>query len=188
MTQVVPYPLDFDADPRASFIALVPWGLRDRPRVRALLDAVGDQIAALDRALYAFVLDSSLEQAEGDLLRRYGLLVDVPGSGLDETTHRRLISGRIATTLSDGSRPAFGRAWTALAGPTVEIRDLYPASVSAVAVLPDYLPPRVASLTGRIARDAIAAGVGAELVVTTESGMRFDTETFFNGPGFAQLL
>ena len=193
MTQVVPYPLDFDADPRASFIGLVPWGLRDRPRVRTLLDAVGDQIAALDQALYAFVLDSSLEQAEGDLLRRYGLLVDVPGSGIDEPTHRRLIAGRIATTRSDGGRVGFARAWLALTAETGTARDAYPADVYAVATMPDYLSARVASLTSRIARGALAAGIGADLVITVEgglilSGAEGEGPSALDGPPLAQLI
>lgn len=181
-------PLAYEPDPRAALIRLIPWGLRDRPRLRAHIDAIGEQFGQLDEALYTFVLDSGLEQAEGDLLRRYGLLVDVPGAGLDEATHRRLIAGRIATTRSDGSRPAFGRSWSALTGGDVSIRDMYPATVSAVAVMDDYLSPRVASLTGRIAREALAAGVGSELVIATGNTMRFGAEPFFGGPTFAQLL
>lgn len=191
--QVTLYPLAFDPDPRGRFVQLVPWGLRDRPRLRAELDAIGEQIATLDRALYTFMLDSSLERASGDLLRRYGLLVDVPGTGLDEPTHRRLIAGRIATTRSDGGRVGFGRAWLALTGESSRIRDAYPADVYAVATMPDYLSARVASLSGRIARAALAAGIGADLVITVEGGLILSGSEgeglpALDGPPLAQLI
>lgn len=179
-------PLAYIDDYEKRVASLTPGALRHLPRWSAILAAWGGELRDLDEAVYLALTDGRLDSAGGETLLRYGLLVGEPGAGLSESDHRRLISGRIASNTSDGSREAVAAVWSALTSDTSQVRDAYPAAVIATAVVPEYLSPEVAERTGRIFVDALPAGIGASLTVAIAGAFVLGSSTD-PGPGVLNL-
>lgn len=176
--------IDFEG----RFASLIPSRLRAGPRWEAILAAWGDELRELNDALYETVTDSSLDAASGDLLRRYALVVGEPPEGVSETDLKRLVRARIASNISDGGREALVRVWQALTTEESFVRDGYPASVFAQAVVPNLPGAVVASRSSVIMRRATAAAIGTDLVVGISGAFTFGDAVTGEGPEAFDVL
>lgn len=172
MTYSTTQPLSF-IDFEGRLLALMPSRLRHLPRFEAIVSAWGDEIRELNDAIYETMIGSRLDNAQGDMLRRYALVVGEPFEGVFEVDLKRLVRARITSNISDGGRQALVRVWSALTTEQSFVRDAYPASIYAQGEVPDYLDPVVAVRSGAIMRRALAAGIGADLVVAPAGAFTF---------------
>lgn len=191
MTFSTTQPLSF-IDFEGRLLALVPSRLRCLPRFEAILTAWGNELRELNDALYETMIGTQLANAEGDILRRYALVVGEPPEGVFEVDLKRLVRARITSNISDGGRQALVRVWSALTTEQSFVRDAYPASIYAQGEVPDYFDPVVAVRSGAIMRRALAAGIGADLVIAPAGAFTFGTvgsgPAAFNVAPLAQAL
>lgn len=101
---------------------------RDKPRLMALIGALGAAFQLAEDVLHGIRENSRLPYAQGAALDQWGDLVGEPRLGLDDGDYRRVISARILANNSDSSMTAIAAVLALLVEP-LEIRgyELYPS-------------------------------------------------------------
>ena len=165
----------------------MPHQFRDKPRIEALLAAIGSTLQGAEEQAADVLLGLELSGATGAALERWGELVGEPRGALtDDDTYRRFIRARLLANGCRGTVDELLAIWELITGPSEAVRHrlLPPAGlqlwVQRTAFLTDVVQRRVVrlmtdvepggitlslseSLTGRVGVGASWTGLGTGL-------------------------
>lgn len=139
---------------------------KDKPVLRAFLSAVARQAADLDTVLANLYTDRGLETADGAQLDQLGRVLDEARGALEDTAYRAKLQLKIIRIYSEGTAATLLQIFQLLTNAAeIEFTEVFPASISLVAVEPDGL---LSDTTIRQAMDsARAAGVSSAYISKT---------------------
>ena len=103
-------------DHAALALAQVLSQFADSPNYRGVISAIAAQYQALEDDACALLEDALISNAEGELLNRWGRLIDVARGGRSDDDYRRLILTRIASRRSGGTPESILSIVSILAG------------------------------------------------------------------------
>lgn len=170
------YPITRREDLDVSFSRWIPTALSRRPYWTAAIRAYARELAELEDALYQWMVNSTLENALGFTLERWGDVVGEQRLGLDDPGYRRHIQARVRINHSDGSRSQVARIFSTLTGSEqVFVRDEYPANVYGFAVVNNYFTSAEATRIGRSIQQGLAGGIGSAWVAVQPGGITLST-------------
>ena len=160
---IVDFPERLKADTYSRF-----W----KPRILAYIQALGGVAQTIESDTYGTAFSLLLDQATGETLNRWGLLVNEQRLGLSDESYRRVIRSKIAASRTSGLAK---RILDTLTAYTEDDLTEFRTSASAwvrVAYTGDLTDEEITRLL-RILRLAIPAGYGLEVIEMGADPFRF---------------
>ncbi len=161
-------------------LARMPSQFRDKPRIRALIQALALGVQCLEDDMFGVLISTPLDVATGDALNQWGALVGEPRGGLTDEDYRVFIDARVLVNISEGTPDELIEIFRRITAPQISIRYVQlPKATFGIwvfrdAPMGDNRARRVASMM----RDAKPGGV--EMILVEEVSGYFG----FNGdPG-----
>lgn len=149
---------DYFAHSKDLFIQV----FRDKPRLNVILKAFARQADELEAVFWQILDARNIDKAVGIQLDIIGKLVGQPRVGTDDEVYRLYLKARIRSNRSSGKNiDIFALMELMLGVDTFEIRDLYPASFVADALV--AIDPELAPSMGLFVHLATSAGIGSSL-------------------------
>ena len=158
---------------------------RDKDRFSAMLEVLGEQVQALEDALYQVLTETSIDVAVGAQLDGLGSVVGEERAGRDDDAYRVAIRVRIAINLSEGTpEDLLALALAISGGSNALLIEYFPASfeIQILDPVPSGTDPaRIAS----VVRSGKPAGVGAVSIIHVEPPFQYDTGSGFDEGKYA---
>lgn len=166
-------------DYQARAVAALVSAYRDKPRIRALVEAVASGAQDLEDRAFGLLTSTVLEVASGDLLDKWGALVgEARGALVNDDDYRVFIRARIRANSSTGTTDEFITIWQMITAPYVEVRhvDYYPAAFYLRVVRAEFMSDRRAARVGQMMRSIKPMGVAMDLVEASVGYLGFESD------------
>ena len=163
------------ADHRARARAHLLSQYADKPRMRALVDALADGCQRCEDEAFDLLVSTTLTAAQGKHLDQWGAIVGEARGGLVDQDYRRFIQARILVNNCEGTTDEVLAIWSLLTEPYVEIEHLnYAPATFYLRVLRDaYMSDARAARVGTTMRAVKPAGVAMMLVESVPGAFGF---------------
>ena len=164
----------------------LPAGLYERPRLRALMRAIGHGLQIIEDDLHDQTLALTLDGANDEDLDVVGRIVGEPRLGLIDVDYRRFIAGRLLARKSRGTPSELTAILEVIAAPCIAVH--YDMFAAGFRLYFGRSTPLSDELLGRVRRFMVAvkpAGVTMLLVEYTASPVGFESPAAATAAGFA---
>lgn len=162
---------------------------RCRPKLRALLEAVGEAVQIQEDQFFDLIVSRGLDIATGVSLEQWGRIVGESRGGLGNDDYRRIIEARILANLSQGTADELVAIFQVLTAPsTVRYFPHYPAGFRLQTLRGEPLGDLLARRIGRLMRSIKPAGVGMVLTEALTDSLLFSTPGQGFGSTFSRIL
>lgn len=168
----------YQPDQAGRALDLLLWQDRGRPRIEALVTALGKGAQLLENTSWAVIVGATtIDGAEGVNLDRWGNMIGEARGGLDEEAYRTFIDLRI---LVNTTFPSEDNLWTVMSqavDPGVLVALHIAGGIIYQFDAGPELPLSLAAHAGALLRDYRAAGIFAALVGYVDDHFALDWET-----------
>jgi hypothetical protein len=139
---------------------------RDKPRMIALAEALGQGAQTLEDVIFDLLVGRRLEAATGAALNAWGEVVGEKRGPLGDEDYRRFIRARILANTCKGTPDELIAVFRLVCEPVIAVRWFLqaPASYTLQVVRPSFLSTTMRRRIRRIMEDVRPAGVGSELI------------------------
>lgn len=152
---------------------------RDKPRIVALLTAIGALFQYMEDICDDLIVERTLANAIGKQLDQYGMLVGEPRLGALDDDYRRFIRARILANNSESKPDDLIKIYAALVDELeseIKFTELYPAAYEITAIADASLPVEVVRRIGRVMESVRPIGVGAKVLFGVDNAFILDKE------------
>jgi hypothetical protein len=157
--------ITYEPDHRARSLELMLWQDLDKPRLRALAEALAHGAQLLEDQTWALISGRVLDTAFGAALDQWGALVGVTRGGLDDDAYRAMIEVQILANRCLGTTDDLIKIAEAMTAPsTVRHTTLYPGGGTIMIHRESFMGEARAARVGRVLRSVCPAGVALEIV------------------------
>lgn len=186
-TQVLHVP---DWPDRAEDRLLRAW---DKPRIRALLLALGTGIQAQEEMAWDVLVSTQLESATGVSLDQWGAIVGEQRGPLSDSEYRRFIMVRMLVNRCNGSVDSLIEILDLATQPNSEVLHLdnFPAGLYLQVTRKTWMTAPMLRRVGRLMEDVRPAGRHMTCIETVEGGFGFEGSDYsagYNEGPFARLI
>lgn len=157
--------------------AKMPRQFRGKPNIEAFLDSIGSELDELDVMFTDLIVQSYIDDAEGEMLLFLARLVNIQVGNSDENELRARIRAEARLNRSNGTIEDIYEVLALVLGQdaAMKVEDFYPASLVVTIGVPTTIPDILADLVRRTR----AGGVGAQVIYSTVE----DEDAFFFATG-----
>jgi hypothetical protein len=157
--------LIYEPDHRARSLELMLWQDLDRPRLRALVEALAHGAQLLEDQIWALISGRVLDTAFGAALDQWGALVGVTRGGLSDDAYRSMIEVQVyANTCLGSTDDLIHIAQLACAPCTVRHTTRYPGAGRLEIYRASFMSEARAARVARLLLSVVPAGVGLEVL------------------------
>jgi hypothetical protein len=150
---------------RERALELMLWQDLDRPRLRALVEALAHGAQLLEDQVWSLIAGRVLDTAMGAALDQLGELVGVTRGGLDDPEYRAMIEVQVYANRCLGVTDDLIHITQLMTAPsTVRHTTLYPGGGTIMIHRETFMGAARAARVGRILRSVCPAGVALEIV------------------------
>lgn len=159
-------------------LARMPSQFRDKPRIRALIQALALGVQCLEDDMFGVLISTPLDVATGDALNQWGALVGEPRGGLSDEDYRVFIDARVLVNISEGTPDELIEIFRRITAPQISIIfRLYPKASFGIWVLREsFMGDNRARRVGSMMRDAKPGGTEMMLVESVSGFFGFSAD------------
>jgi hypothetical protein len=169
-----------EPDHTGIMLARMPSQFRNKPRMRALIQAIGLGVQTLEEEAFDVLISTTLPVATGESLNQWGVLVGEARGGLSDEDYRVFIEARILVNKTNGSPDELIEIFRLITAPQISIRYVqFPKATFGIWVFRESpMGDRRVLRVANMMRDAKPGGV--EMILVEEITGYFG---FNNDPG-----
>ncbi len=142
--------IELVTDHEEQGVALLISQFRDKPFIEILVKALMTQVQELENALFALLVERSIDTAVGAQLAVIGRIVGQEKGTFDEETFRTFIRGRVLVNRSSGTTDQMVELVNTLLpdGASLVLREYYPAAfqIEVTGSVPDFFGNALAAM------------------------------------------
>lgn len=161
---------------------LRPW---DRPRIRALVQALGDGVQLQEEQTWDLLVSTGLDEATGHALDQWGELVGEQRGTLGDNDYRQFILARMLVNRSSGTVDELLQILDVCTTPNAGVwhQDNLPAGIYLVVDRQAFMSDPVRRRVARLMEDARPAGRHVSVIEALVGGFGFDADPGAEGYG-----